>query len=104
MGEVQVWETGTQKLKLSVPVTSDTTYGASWSPDSKSLLATVGEAAAAAKDEELIPSFKRLTDETRRTMRLGIRALREVEGARSFFVGVDPFDPADACASLPGNP
>src|SRR6185295_13965482 len=33
--EVQVWETGTQKLKLSVPVTFDTTYGASWSPDSK---------------------------------------------------------------------
>jgi len=35
MGEVQVWETATQQLKLSVPVTFDTIYGASWSPDSK---------------------------------------------------------------------
>jgi arylsulfatase A-like enzyme len=52
-------------------------------------------------DEELIPSFKRLTDETRRTMRLGIRALRQVERADSFFVGVDPFDPADAYAAPP---
>ena len=52
-------------------------------------------------DDELIPSFKRLTDETRRTMRLGIRALRQVERSRSFFVGVDPFDPADAYAAPP---
>jgi arylsulfatase A-like enzyme len=52
-------------------------------------------------DDELIPSFKRLTDETRRTFRLGIRALREVERAGSFFVGVDPFDPADAYAAPP---
>ncbi len=35
MGEVQVWQTADAKLKLSVPVTFDTTYGASWSPDSK---------------------------------------------------------------------
>jgi WD40 repeat protein/mono/diheme cytochrome c family protein len=35
MGEVQIWEAATQKLKLSVPVTFDTIYGASWSPDSK---------------------------------------------------------------------
>jgi hypothetical protein len=52
-------------------------------------------------DDELIPSFKRLTGETRRTMQLGIRALREVKNARSFFVGVDPFDPADAYAAPP---
>ena len=52
-------------------------------------------------DEELIPSFKRLTGETRRTMRMGIRALREVKGADSFFVGVDPFDPADAYGAPP---
>jgi arylsulfatase A-like enzyme len=51
--------------------------------------------------DELIPSFKRLTDETRRTMQLGVRALREVKNARSFFVGVDPFDPADAYAAPP---
>ncbi|AGA28815.1 DUF1549 domain-containing protein [Singulisphaera acidiphila] len=33
MGEVQVWNVATQKLAMSVPVTFDTVYGASWSPD-----------------------------------------------------------------------
>lgn len=33
MGEVQVWEVETKKLSLSVPVTADTIYGVSWSPD-----------------------------------------------------------------------
>jgi WD40 repeat protein len=33
MGEVQVWDVGKRKLSLSVPVTFDTVYGASWSPD-----------------------------------------------------------------------
>ncbi len=33
MGEVQVWDVGRRKLLLSVPVTFDTVYGASWSPD-----------------------------------------------------------------------
>jgi WD40 repeat protein len=33
MGEVQVWEVATRKLHLSVPVTADTIYGVSWSPD-----------------------------------------------------------------------
>ena len=35
MGEVQVWDVEKQSLLLSVPVTYDTTYGASWSPDGK---------------------------------------------------------------------
>lgn len=35
MGEVQIWQTADAKLKLSVPVTYDTVYGAAWSPDSK---------------------------------------------------------------------
>jgi arylsulfatase A-like enzyme len=52
-------------------------------------------------DDELLPSFKRLTDETRRTMQLGVRALREVRNEATFFVGVDPFDPADAYAAPP---
>ncbi len=34
MGEVQIWEVATQKLKNSIPVGWDTLYGASWSPDS----------------------------------------------------------------------
>ncbi len=33
MGEVQVWDVAKRKLTLSVPVTFDTVYGASWSPD-----------------------------------------------------------------------
>ena len=33
MGEVQVWDVAKRKLVLSVPVTYDTVYGVSWSPD-----------------------------------------------------------------------
>ena len=33
MGEVQVWDVAKRKLALSVPVTYDTVYGVSWSPD-----------------------------------------------------------------------
>ena len=33
MGEVQVWDVAKKTLALSVPVTFDTVYGASWSPD-----------------------------------------------------------------------
>jgi mono/diheme cytochrome c family protein len=32
-GEIQVWDVAKKKLKLSVPVTFDTLYGISWSPD-----------------------------------------------------------------------
>lgn len=32
-GEVQVWDVAAKRLKLSVPVTFDTVYGVSWSPD-----------------------------------------------------------------------
>lgn len=35
MGEVQIWNVAERKLHLSVPVTYDTVYGASWSPDGK---------------------------------------------------------------------
>jgi len=35
MGEVQVWDVEKRKLDISVPVTFDTVYGASWSPDGK---------------------------------------------------------------------
>ncbi len=33
MGEVQIWDIAKRKLALSVPITYDTVYGASWSPD-----------------------------------------------------------------------
>jgi arylsulfatase A-like enzyme len=51
--------------------------------------------------EELVPSFKRLTAATERTFAEGIKAVREAERADSFFVAVDPFDPADAYAAPP---
>jgi WD40 repeat protein len=34
-GEVQIWDVAKKKLKLSLPVTFDTLYGARWSHDSK---------------------------------------------------------------------
>ncbi len=34
LGEVQIWEVATGKLKVSAPVGWDTLYGLSWSPDS----------------------------------------------------------------------
>jgi arylsulfatase A-like enzyme len=51
--------------------------------------------------EELVPSFKRLTAATERTFAEGIKAVREAKRADSFFVAVDPFDPADAYAAPP---
>ncbi len=33
LGEVQIWDVAERKLKLAVPVTYDTVYGASWSGD-----------------------------------------------------------------------
>jgi WD40 repeat protein/mono/diheme cytochrome c family protein len=38
MGEVQIWDVGTKKLSASVSATFDTLYGASWSPDGKSVV------------------------------------------------------------------
>ena len=37
MGEVQIWDVEKRKLKLSLPVTYDTVYGVSWSPDGASV-------------------------------------------------------------------
>src|SRR4051794_1500389 len=34
-GEVQIWDVADKKLVLSVPVTNDSLFGASWSPDGK---------------------------------------------------------------------
>ena len=36
-GEVQIWDFAKQKLKISIPVTFDTVYGVSWSPDGSHL-------------------------------------------------------------------
>lgn len=37
MGEIQVWDVAKKQLKLSLPVTADTLYGVSWSPDGSKL-------------------------------------------------------------------
>ena len=37
MGEVQIWDVGKQELIVSTPVSYDTVYGASWSPDGKTV-------------------------------------------------------------------
>jgi hypothetical protein len=37
IGEVQIWDVARKKLKLSLPVTFDTVYGARWSPDGTKL-------------------------------------------------------------------
>jgi len=37
MGEVQIWNVAERELEVSQPVTYDTLYGASWSPDGKLL-------------------------------------------------------------------
>lgn len=34
-GEIQIWDTAKNSLKISIPVSFDTVYGVSWSPDSK---------------------------------------------------------------------
>jgi DNA-binding beta-propeller fold protein YncE/mono/diheme cytochrome c family protein len=34
-GEVQLWDVDKRALKLSIPITFDTVYGVSWSPDNK---------------------------------------------------------------------
>ncbi|WP_417391721.1 DUF1549 domain-containing protein [Gimesia sp.] len=36
-GEIQIWDLATKTLKKSIPMTYDTLYGASWSPDGKLL-------------------------------------------------------------------
>jgi mono/diheme cytochrome c family protein len=35
MGELQIWDVAKRALRVSTPVTFDTVYGASWSPDGK---------------------------------------------------------------------
>jgi arylsulfatase A-like enzyme len=85
----------------TIYVTSNPVFSGPRFADVRPAGSSAGTGLGSGIDDELIPSFKRLTDETRRTMRLGIRALRDVERAESFFVGVDPFDPADAYTAPP---
>jgi WD40 repeat protein len=50
MGEIQVWDVATRALKLAVPVTNDSLYGASWSPDGRLIAFGAGDRAARAID------------------------------------------------------
>jgi arylsulfatase A-like enzyme len=85
----------------TIYVTSNPLFGGERFAGTRLAGSSAGTGVGLGIDDELLPSFKRLTDETRRTMRLGVRALREVERGGPFFVGVDPFDPADAYAAPP---
>ena len=42
-GEVQIWDFAKKKLKLSIAVTFDTVYGASWSPDGTKIALGCGD-------------------------------------------------------------
>jgi WD40 repeat protein len=50
MGEVQVWDVNRRALLLSLPVTSDTVYGGSWSPDGKQIALGCADSAVRAID------------------------------------------------------
>ena len=85
----------------TVYVTDNPTFDGPRFADVRSAGGAAGGELGSGLDQELIKSFARQTDATRRTFREGAKALREVKRARSFFVGVDPFDPADAYAAPP---
>jgi len=70
-------------------------------PGGTAVAASPGDTLPVGIDEELLKSFGRLTEATRRTFREGRKALREVRNADAFLVGVDPFDPIDAYAAPP---
>ena len=70
-------------------------------PGGTAVAASPGDTIPAGLDQELLKSFARLTEATKRTFREGTTALKEVKDARSFFVGVDPFDPIDAYTAPP---
>ena len=52
VGEVQVWDVATKKLLMSTPLTYDTLYGASWSPDGKSIAVGCGDNSVRVIDAE----------------------------------------------------
>jgi arylsulfatase A-like enzyme len=70
-------------------------------PRGTAVAASPGDTIPSGLDEELLKSFARLTEATKRTFAGGRKALGEVKDARAFFVGVDPFDPIDAYAAPP---
>src|SRR4029453_18216707 len=70
-------------------------------PAGTAVAASPGDTVPSGIDQELLKSFSRLTEATKRTFREGAKALREVKDARSFLVGIDPFDPIDAYAAPP---
>ncbi len=51
-GEVQVWDVAARKQLLSAPVTSDTLYGVSWSPDGKRIAFGCGDNSVRAIDAQ----------------------------------------------------
>lgn len=52
MGELQIWDVASQELQFSLPLTADTIYGASWSPDGKLVAVGASDNAVRAFDAE----------------------------------------------------
>lgn len=52
MGELQIWDVAAKELLFSLPLTADTIYGASWSPDSKLVAVGASDNAVRAFDTE----------------------------------------------------
>ncbi len=52
-------------------------------------------------DTELLPAIRRQTRATAATFRVGIRELEGLRGDSSFFLAIDPFDPAQAAFAPP---
>jgi arylsulfatase A-like enzyme len=70
-------------------------------PGGTAVAASPGDTLPSGLDQELIKSFARLSEATKRTFREGAKALAEVRAAHAFFVGIDPFDPIDAYTAPP---
>jgi len=49
-GEIQIWNVGSRKLSMSIPVGYDTLYGVSWSPDDKKVAVGLSDSTVRAFD------------------------------------------------------
>ena len=49
-GEIQIWNVGSKRLSMSIPVGFDTLYGISWSPDNKKVAVGLSDSTLRAFD------------------------------------------------------
>jgi arylsulfatase A-like enzyme len=70
-------------------------------PDVRRTSGAPAESGGSSGLRDEVAALARATRATERTFREGISALGEVEGERSWFVAIDPFDPVDAVEPPP---